>query len=120
MAFPTINYKATNTELEERLQTLLEQKFESLERYIGEETDVKCDVEFEKVTSSQTGKVHRVEANLWLAGKLYRAEATELSFEEAIDEVQAELDKGLRRSVKKHETLVKRGGRAIKKMMRRE
>lgn len=113
-----ISYKGTNTELEERLQTLVDQKFQSLEKFIGNETDVKCEVEFEKVTASQSGRVHRVEANLWFAGKMYRAESTELSFEEAIDEVRNELDKELRRAHKKHDTLVRRGGRAIKQMLR--
>ena len=118
MSFPTINYKATNTELDEKLQTLVDQKFSSLEKFTGDETDVKCDVEFEKETASQSGRVHRVEANLWLAGKLYRAEASEISFEEAIDEVRAELDKEMRRANKKRDTLVRRGGRAIKEMLR--
>ena len=118
MSFPTIQYKATNTELEDALTTLVDQKFTSLDKFVGDETDVKCEVEFEKVTNSQSGTVHRVESNLWLAGKLYRAEATEMSFEEAIDEVRDELDKELRRSADKHQTLIKRGGRKIKDMLR--
>ena len=120
MSFPTISFKATNTELDVNLQDLVDHKFLSLEKFIGEESDVKCEVEFEKVTASQSGQVFRVEANLWLGGKMYRAEATEDSFEKAIDEVRDELDKELRRSTKKKETLFKRGGRAIKKMMRME
>ena len=118
MSFPTIQYKATNTELDEGLARLVDQKFESLARYVGEETDVKCEVEFEKETAHQSGEVFRVEANLFLAGKLYRAEASEISFEKSIDEVRSELDKELRRSFKKHETLVKKGGRKIKEMLR--
>lgn len=118
MTFPTINYKATATELEESLQKLVDHKFASLDKFIGDETDVKCDVEFEKVTASQSGNVHRVEANLWLHGKLYRAEAVEVSFEAAVDEVRDELDKELRRSRKKRDTILKRGGRRLKEMMR--
>jgi len=117
MGFPIINYKATNTDLDERLQTLLEQKLTSLDKYIGEETDIKCDVEFEKMSTGHSGQIYRVEVNLWLAGKLYRAEDTLESFEKAIDEVRSELDKELRRANKKKETLIKRGGRAIKEMM---
>ncbi len=117
---PMINYKATNAEVDPQLQEVMDQKLASLEKYIGDETDVNCDVEFEKVTASQSGKVHRVTVNLWLAGTLHRAEATEMSFEEAIDEVRNELDKELRRSRSKQDTLMKRGGRALKKMMRME
>jgi ribosomal subunit interface protein len=119
MTFPTINFKALNsTSVDDTLLSLLEQKFQSLDKYVGDETDVKCDVEFEKVTASKNGKIYRVEANLWLHGKLYRAEATEISFEVAIDEVQSELDKELRRANDKRDSLMKRGGRKIKEMLR--
>lgn len=118
MAFPMIQYKATNTEMIGELQDILEMKFSSLEKYIGDETDVKCHVEFEKVTIQNSGKIYRIEVNLHVAGKLFRAETTETTFEEAIDEVRNELDKELRRSNKKRETMMKRGGRAIKDMMR--
>ncbi len=117
MSFPTINFKATNTDLAQHLQYLVDQKFESLDKYMGDETDTRCEVEFEKETAQQSGNIFRVEANLWLAGKLYRAEASEVSFEIAIDEVRNELDKELRRSNDKQNTLMKRGGRLIKKMV---
>ena len=87
------------------------------EQATGEETDVKCEVEFEKVAPSKNGEIFRVEANLWLHGKLYRAEATEISFEIAIDEVKSELDKELRRTNGKRDSLMKRGGRKIKEML---
>ena len=118
MAFPSIQFKATNTELDEGLQELMEQKLRSLEKFITNETDLKCEVEFEKVTHHQSGNVHRVEANFYKDGQFYRAEATEDSFEKAIDEVRDELDKELRRDRKKKGTLIKRGGRAIKDMLR--
>ena len=118
MSFPTINFKSTNTDLDVRLQNLVEQKFSSLDKFVGDETDTRCEVEFEKETAHQSGDFFRIEANLWLAGKLYRAEASEASFEIAIDEVRNELDKELRRSNDKQNTLMKRGGRALKKMMR--
>lgn len=118
MAFPMIQFKATNTELEGSLQDVMEMKLHSLEKYVGEETDVKCQVEFEKVTAQNSGPIHRVEVNFSLRGKLFRAEATEMSFEEAIDEVRNELDKEMRRATKKKETMIKRGGRAIKDMLK--
>ncbi len=113
-----IQFKATNTELEGTLQDLIEQKMQTLEKFLGDDTSVKCEVEFEKVTAQQSGQIHRVEVNLFRNGKLFRAEATEDSFEKAIDEVRDELDKELRRDRKKKETMLKRGGRAIKQMLR--
>jgi len=118
MAFPMIQFKATNTEMIGELQDIMEMKLHSLEKYIGNETDLKCAVEFEKVTVQNSGKIFRIEANLNVGGKLFRAESTETTFEEAIDEVRNELDKEMRRSNKKKETMVKKGGRKIKEMLR--
>jgi len=118
MAFPMIQFKATNTELEGTLQDLVEQKMMSLEKYMEEGQDLKCEIEFEKVTAQQSGNVHRIEVNLYQDGKLFRAEATEDSFEKAADEVRNEIDKEMRRAGKKKETMIKRGGRAIKDMLK--
>lgn len=120
MTFPPIQFKATNTELDDRLTTLVEQKFETLAKFIGDETDVRCEVEFDKETAHHSGRHYRVEVNLWVKGKLYRVGAAEESFEQSIDEVRSELDKMLRRSQGKHEALVKKGSRVIKQMMRGE
>jgi len=119
MAFPIITFKATNTVLEGALQDLVTKKFTVFERYVGEATDLKCEVEFEKVAGAQTsGQIYRVEVNFYRDGQLFRAEATEDTFEKAIDEVRDELDKTLRRDGKKQETMFLRGSRAIKDMLR--
>lgn len=119
MGFPNIQFKATNTDVDEELQVILEQKLSSLEKYLGTETDLVCEVEFEKVTHHQSGNVHRVEVNLFKNGELFRAEAVEDSFEKAIDEVRDELDKELRRNRNKKETMFRKGARRVKEMMRR-
>ena len=118
MTFPTVNFKTTNVQIEDRLLDLLEGKLQSLNKYLGIETNVVCEAEFEKLTASEKGPVHRVEVNLQVGGELYRAEATEESFEKAIDEVRDELDKELRRSNRKRDSMLKKGGRKIKEMIR--
>ncbi|MAZ56663.1 ribosomal subunit interface protein [bacterium] len=118
MSFPEINYKSTNTDLESSLQELVGTKLESLGKFIGDETDLRCEVEFEKVAPHKSGEVHRVEVNLWVGGTMFRAEATENSFEKAVDEVRDELNKELRRTKKKQDSLVRKGGRKIKEMLR--
>lgn len=118
MSFPSITFKATNVHVEDSLHDLIEQKFQTLEKYIRNETDLGCEVEFEKIVSHHNGLIYRVEANLYAHGKLYRAEATKESFEIAIDEVKAELDRELARSHEKRDTLLKRGGRKFKEMLR--
>ena len=115
----SFTYKTTNANIDASWQELTERKFSGLEKHLPENVEARFEMEFEKVTASQTGNIFRVEANLSYAGELVRAEATMGSFEEAIDEVQAELDKRLRRANKKRNNLFRRGGRAIKRMMRR-
>jgi len=110
-------FKFTNTESSEQLQDLIEQKLQSLNKFIGDASTL-CEIEYEKVTNQNSGDVFRVEVNLNLNGQLYRAEATMDSFEKAIDEVQNELDKELRRANEKKETMLKKGGRKLKEMLR--
>lgn len=118
MAFPTIQFKATNTELDQTLTNLVEQKFASLDKFFEDDAHMHCEVEFEKETAHQSGNHFRVEANLTVGGTLHRAEASEENFEKAIDTVRNELDKEIRRTTSKKETLFKKGSRAVKDMMR--
>ncbi len=118
MSFPTITFKYTQTPVVYQLQDLITQKFQSLERYVGGKTDVRCEVEFAKVAPHQNGNVYRTEVNLWSDGVLYRAEATEESFEKAIDAVRSELDTELGRARTKRQSLFRRGARRMKDMMR--
>ena len=117
MSFPMITFKATNTELAGSLQDLIEQKFKPFEKYIGNATDAKCEVEFERATAHHSGRIYRVEVNLFAQGTLFRSSATAESFEVAIDEVRNAIDKELRRANKKQETLHKRGARKLKSLL---
>lgn len=118
MSFPTIMFKFTQTPVVYHLQDLVTQKFQSLERYVGGKTDVRCEVEFLKVAPHQRGAIYQVEVNLWADGVLYRAEATEENFEKAIDGVRSELDTELGRARTKRMSLFRRGARKMKAMMR--
>ncbi len=118
MSFPMINFKVTNAEVSDQLKTVAEHKLTSLEKYIGASPAI-CDVEFEKVTNHhQQGNVFRVEVNLEVTGKLFRAEATSESFEKAIDDVRADLENEMQSVQGKRDTLWKKGARRVKEMMR--
>lgn len=117
MTFPTINFKFNDLNEAQELAIVVDQKMAVFDKYLHENQPATCDVEFQKVTSQQTGKIYRVEANLMFNGTLFRAEATEDSFEKAIDEVRDELDKELRRAKEKQATLKKQGGREAKEQM---
>ena len=118
MAFSIINFKFTNTETDEKLQDLASNKFDALQKFIGGSPAI-CEVEFEKITNHhQQGDIHRVEINLEVNGKLHRSEATTETFERSIDEVKAEIEEGLRRARGKEDTMLKRGGRKLKGLLR--
>ena len=117
MTFPTINYKFNDLPEAQQLTDLVEQKCAAFDKYLHGKSSAVCDVEFEKVAPRQNGQVHRLEVNLMIDGTLYRAEATEESFEKAIDEVRDELDKELRRAKEKQATIDKQAGRAAKEQL---
>jgi ribosomal subunit interface protein len=118
MSFPQITFKHTQTPVVYHLQDLITQKFQSLERYVGGKTDARCEVEFAKVAPHKNGAIYRTEVNLFIDGTLYRVEATEESFEKAIDSVRSELDTELGRARTKRVSLFRQGARKMKDMMR--
>lgn len=117
MTFPIITYKFNGIEEAKSLATVVEQKIAPLERLISETASVHIEVEFEKLTTQQHGRIFRVEANLSVDGVLHRAEATEESFESAIDEVRDELDQELSRAKDKQITRDKAAGREAKEQL---
>ncbi len=118
MSFLNIIYKSSDSSVKGKLYDLVEQKLDSLQKYIGEETDVKCEVEFGKVAAHNSGDIYRVEINLWVAGKMYRAESTKSTYEAAIDLVRDELDRDMNKDHGKRQTLTRKGGREIKEAVR--
>ncbi len=120
MAFPQISVKATNLELGGGLSALIDQKLAPLGKYIRDNaTDSTCRVEVEKLSEHQSGKIYRVEINLFTDGKPYRAEATEEQAEKAIDTARDELKHELQRVQGKHKSLLRRGAQSLKDMIRK-
>lgn len=118
MSFPMINFKATNADVTDQLKSVAESKLAGLDKFVGDAPAI-CDVEFERITNHhQQGNIHRVEVNLEVNGKLYRAEATDETFEKAIDGVRSDLWHELQSSRGKRDALIKRGARKMKEMMR--
>lgn len=118
MTFKNITFKHTNTDTDRSIHELVSQKFSTLEKYVGEGIESRVEVEFEKVAPHKSGPVCRMEANVWIAGTLYRAEATKDNFESAVDAVKDELDQVMKKAHKKRTSMFRKGGRMIKEMMR--
>lgn len=120
MTFPTISFKHNNLEETKLLTPLVEQKLAPLQKFIHPKSVVRCEVEFEKVAPHNHGAIYRVEANLSVSGTLYRAEATNDSFEKAIDAVRDELDRELAKAKDKEDTLGRKAGRMFKRLLVRD
>lgn len=118
MSIQRITFKHSGTDVRPHLQTLVTEKMQTLDRFLGGTSEIKCEVEFAKVAPQRTGAVYRVEVNLWNEGKLHRAEAVEASFEKAIDHVRTELESELQRDRTKRQSLWRKGARKMKNMMR--
>ena len=68
MTFSNINYKYNGIEEAKLLSDVVEQKFSTLDKFIGADAVTLCEVEFEKIAAHQHGRFHRVEANLTVKG----------------------------------------------------
>ena len=118
MAFQNITFKHDNSDTNSSIHGFVSQKLSSLEKYVGDETDVRCEVEFEKVAPHKSGAICSVEVNIWVAGVLFRAQATQDTYEAAVDIVRDELDQAMRKAHTKKGSLLRQGGRMIKEMVR--
>ena len=117
MSFENITFKNTNVHANPKINTYAAQKISTLEKYVAPGVEARAEVEFERVASHRSGAICRTEVNVTVAGTLYRAEATEETFEAAIDAVRAQLDHEMRKAHKKRTSLFRQGGRKIKEMM---
>lgn len=120
MSFPSITFKHTHTDEARHLEDVVVHKFSALEKYMGDETDVRCEVEFVKEAGNQSGAIFRVEGNVWVAGTLFRAEATEETFEKAIDSVRDDLDAEMHKAHDKRVAQIRDGAREAKELLRGE
>ena len=115
-----INFNYNNHAEAQTLTVITEQKLGSLKKFIAADKSVICDAEFDKVAANNKGAIFHFAVNLQVDGDMYRADATEESFEAAVDEVRDELDKRLRRNKSKRDSLGKRAGRAMKRLISRQ
>jgi ribosomal subunit interface protein len=118
MSFPSIQFKATNIYIEGKWRDAVQQKFATLSKFIGNKPEATCHVEFEKLGSHHTGPIYRIDVSLFAHGKVFRADTLQESFEVAIDKVHQELTQELSKAHSKRDTLVRRGRRKIKEMLR--
>jgi ribosomal subunit interface protein len=116
----TINAKQQDLTL--AMRDLIEGKFAALDKLVthaGSPATLACEIE-ESIAVERAGAKYRAEGNLSVDGKLFRAEATGATLEDAIDKVRDDLVRELQHAQGKKHGLIKRGGAALKRMLRFE
>ncbi len=115
-----INIKTTNVTLTPDIESYLDKKMESIEKIIDpNDTSIYCQVELAKTTNHhQSGEIYRAEINLRKGGEQFRAVSEQDTLMAAIDMVKDELVRELKSHHSKQMTMIRRGGAAIKDMMK--
>jgi putative sigma-54 modulation protein len=86
------NLKSTNLELTPAISAYIDEKMDSIEKYLGSMPVINFDFEVELTTNHHhKGDIFRAEANLEVAGDLLRVEKTEADLYKAIDKVKDHL-----------------------------
>lgn len=112
--------KATRHELTQATRERIEGKFSALEKFVSNAVSpvtLECEIE-ESIAVERAGAKYRAEGNLMVDGKLFRASAENVTLEGAVDRVRDELARELRNAHGKRLGLMRRGGAAIKRMLR--
>jgi ribosomal subunit interface protein len=108
--------KTTNHEVPLAMRELVEGKFNMLEKFAQGAT-LTCEID-ESIAVERAGAKYHAEGNLLVNGKLYRAQAEHLTLEGAVDRVRDDLVRELRNASGKKQGLMRRGGAALKRMLR--
>jgi ribosomal subunit interface protein len=111
------NIKGTGLAVTDELRGYVEKRLAGADKFVGSDSTAHADVELEYAQVRDGGK-YRAEFNLVVGGGLYRAEEWGSTMHEAIDLSVAVLENELRKTKKKHQHLVRRGGAAIKDAIR--
>jgi ribosomal subunit interface protein len=118
-----INIKATNIELTEHLTDYIHKKLDGVEKFVPakDPTSIRIYMEIGKTTTHhQTGAdMYRAEINLKADSGYFRAVKTGASPDAAVDMAKDEIVRELTGHADKQRTLLRRGGAAVKNLIRR-
>lgn len=116
-----INLKTKNFSLTASIKNYLEQKLNSLDKFLPRDESILADVDLSKTTKHhQKGDVFRAEVNLRLPGRLVRASAIRWDLRVAIDTAKDDILKEIKTNKEKNISRSKKGGRLFKKLSRGE
>jgi len=116
-----IKIKTTNIELTSAIESYVNEKIRSVEKFAmphENETPI-AEVEIGKTTNHhQSGDVFRAEVSLRVRGKHFRATSEKDDLYAAIDDMRNEIVRELNSHKEKARTLVRKGAGMIKNMLR--
>ena len=111
-----ITIKARNHKISLETHDLIESKFGALKKFAPDAT-IACEIE-ESIAIERAGAKFRAEGNLTVNGRLFRAEAEAMTLEGAVDRVRDDLTRELQKAQGRKQSFVRRGGVALKRMLR--
>lgn len=115
-----ITTKATKCELSPKTEALIEEKLTAPLRLLGQESDhAMLDIEIEEAPpEGRSSEPYRLVARLSINGDVFYAEAVKPTPESAADRVRSQLEAEIRHSRGRAHRMIKRGGAALKQMLR--
>lgn len=113
--------KGKNMEVPSRVHDHVTSKINTLEKFIREKDSQEVLAEIDLGLRSRhhkKGDVYRAEINLTIDGILYRATAKKSELTEAFDCAYMSVERQIRRWKNKNDSLIRRGSRRAKEMIR--
>ena len=107
-------------ELTQEIEDYIQKKVDSFDKILGKSSEErKCDFRIGKNSNAHNkGQIYFAEARVETPRKAYGADAKGESLNEVIDKLKDEILKKIRRNKDKKESIIKKGGRKIKKLLR--
>ena len=116
-----IDLKTKNFEITPSIKTYLQEKLDTLDKFLPKDESIFADVELAQTTKHHhKGDIFKAEVNLKVPGRLIRAVAEKWDLRVAIDAVKDELQREITVSKEKNISLYRKGARLLKKLLRRE
>lgn len=110
-------YKGTNYDVTGQMQAFAEKKLNALRKFTNDADHIYVELGRE-TEAHHNGRIWRAEFNLDKEGVRFRSTATEETLENAIDTAIGDLARELRSAKSKRQGFIKRGGAAVKNMLR--
>ena len=113
--------KMTNLEMTRSIERYLAKRLKKLDKFVAkDDTSAHAQIELAKTLVGQNkGEIFRAEINLHRSGGQLYASSEKEDIYDAIDEMQEEIIRQLKKEKGKRENMIRRGGRRLKSLLRR-